>query len=191
MAIEIPKFPLSYEDYAAIDDDERYEVLEGELIPMGPAPFLRHQHVAGRIFRALGNHVDATGIGQVFIAPVDVVLRAERPATVLQPDVLYFGPQSLERLTRANVQGPPDIVVEVLSPSNARKDAVRKLGLYQKFGVPEYWIVPEHTDRIEVLRLDDDGNYARPQLYLPGEVLRTPMIPGFELDVAKIFPPND
>jgi Uma2 family endonuclease len=188
MAIELPKFPLSYEDYAAIDDDERYEVLEGELIPLGPAPYLRHQRVAGKLFNALATFVEQNGMGEAFIAPVDVVLKADRPATILQPDVLYFGPQSLDRLTKANVQGPPDLVVEVLSPSNARKDAVRKLNLYQKFGVAEYWIIPDYADRIEVLRLDVHGRDGKPTLYVPGEILETTVIPGFQLDIAKIFP---
>jgi Uma2 family endonuclease len=190
MAIELPKFPLSYEDYAAIDDDERYEVLEGELIPMGPAPQMRHQDVAGLLYVALMNHVAATGQGKAYIAPADVVLQGARPATVLQPDVMYFRPESLGRLTKANVQGPPDLVIEVLSPSNARKDAVRKLNLYQKFGVPEYWIIPHHMDRIEVLRLDAQGHYGKPTLFVPGETLDTTTIPGFKLEVASIFPPE-
>jgi Uma2 family endonuclease len=155
---------------------------------MGPAPFLRHQYVAGNIYTELNLHLRSHPDGQVFIAPTDIVLRAERPATILQPDVCFVSKANAERLTSANIQGPPDLVVEVLSPGNARKDAVRKLGLYQRYGVPEYWIVPEACDRIEVLRLDPTGHYGKPLLFVPGEQLTTPLLPGFELTVAKVFP---
>lgn len=177
---------LSYDDYAAIDDDERYEVLEGVLVPMGPAPRIRHQGVAGNIHTALNLYARSSRAGRAFISPVDVVMRAQRAATILQPDVVFVLKEHYERITEPNIQGPPDIVVEVLSPSNARKDAIRKRRLYEKFGVPEYWVVPEWCDRIEVLKLVD-GVYARPVLYEVGDVLTTPLLPGFELPVGEVF----
>lgn len=188
MAIEHSRPNLSYDDYAAIDGDERYELIEGELVPMGPAPFLRHQRIAFNIALALRAYAEASGRGETFIAPVDVVLRADGPGTVLQPDVVFISSEHRERLTPANIQGPPDLVVEVLSPSNARKDAVRKRLLYERFGVPEYWIVPEAVDRIEVLRLAADGRYGKPVLYEPGEKLTSNLLPGLGIDVASLFP---
>ncbi|MDB5101156.1 MAG: hypothetical protein JWM80_5577 [Cyanobacteria bacterium RYN_339] len=185
MATE-PHALLSYEDYAAIDDDERYEVLDGVLTPMGPAPFIRHQLVAPQIWRALDDYAKRTRTGIALIAPTDVVLESMRPATVLQPDVLYLCDRA--KLTKANVQGPPDVVVEVLSASTARKDAIRKLALYERFGVQEFWMVPLHADRIEVLRLGQDGRFGNPLLFKVGDILTTPLLPGFELDVASVFP---
>lgn len=184
MATE-PHALLSYEDYAAIDDDERYEVLEGVLTPMGPAPFTRHQRIALQLTIQLDAHAKRTH-GIAFTAPTDVVLQAARPATVLQPDAFYVGDRT--KVTKANIQGPPDLVVEVLSPSNARKDAIRKRRLYERFGVPEFWIVPLHEDRIEVMRLGPDDRYGDPVLFHPGDTLTSPLLPGLELDVAAIFP---
>jgi Uma2 family endonuclease len=188
MATE-PHALLSYEDYAAIDDDERYEVLEGVLTPMGPAPFLRHQRIAAQIWRVLDDYERAQRLGRAYMAPADVVLQAARPATVLQPDVMFVRDRT--KITQANVQGPPDLVVEVLSPSNARKDAIRKRALYERFGVAEFWIVPLHEDRIEVMRLGPDGKYGAPLLFQLGDRLTSPNLPGFELDVATIFPDDD
>ena len=186
MATNHPAQPLSYEDYAAIDDDRRYQVLEGELI-VSPSPSTRHQRLLQRLNRALDGHVQATGAGEVFFAPYDVVLRAERPATVLQPDIVFVSTARAAIVTKANVQGPPDLVVEVLSPANARLDTVRKLNLFARFGVPEYWIVGHEFDRIDVFRLGPEGRYARATPLEAGDTLTTPQLPGFALSLTALF----
>ena len=186
MALEQPARPLSYDDYAAIDDDRRYQVLEGELV-VTPSPNRRHQRLVLRLARALADFADASGTGEAFMAPFDVVLRAERPATVLQPDVMYVTRDRADVVTAANVQGAPDVVVEVLSPSNARLDTVRKYRLYASYGVREYWMVPLEFDRIEVVRLGEDGAFGRPALFLPGDMLTSPVLPGFELAIGPLF----
>ena len=189
MAIEVPSHLLSYEDYAAIDDGRHYQVLDGELI-MSPSPSTRHQFAGLEIATALHLYARAQG-GRAFIAPMDVVLRAERPAVILQPDVLYVRPERRAIVTKPNIQGPPDLVVEILSPSNARLDTVRKKALYARYAVPELWIVSDEQDQLEVYRLGPDGAYGRPELYLPGDRLESPLLPNFTLDVAAIFPPED
>src|SRR4051812_46419203 len=88
MSLELPTGLLSYDDYAAIDDGKRYEVIEGELI-LTPSPTRRHQRLVHRIATALEQHGQSHGAGEAYLAPFDVVLRAERPAVVLQPDVLF------------------------------------------------------------------------------------------------------
>jgi Uma2 family endonuclease len=186
MSLENPTRLLSYDDYAAIDDGQRYQVIEGELV-LTTSPALRHQWVVPLIWQALHQHAVATKAGKALIAPFDVVLRAERPAVVVQPDVLFICSEHLEIVTPANVQGVPDLVVEVLSPSNARLDAIRKLGLYAKYGVQEVWFVPLDFDRVETLRLQPDGHYAKPQLFLPGEEVSSALLPGFALPVASLF----
>lgn len=189
MAIDTPYFLSSYEDYAALDDDRRYEVLDGELVEMSPSPSRRHQYVTQRIFVALDAHA-RTGAGEAYIAPLDVVLQAFRPATVLQPDVLFVKRDHADRLTDANIQGPPDLVVEVLSPSRARVDSVRKLALYARFGVPEVWFVPVDADRVDRLALGENGLYGPPQAFCPGDTLQTPLLAGFTLEIAELFPPR-
>lgn len=187
MAIEQPARPLSYDDYAAIDDGQRYQVVAGELV-VTPAPSHRHQYVQAQLVRWLGNHVAASRAGVILGAPHDVVLRADRPAIVLQPDVLFIAQARRAIATEANVQGAPDLVAEILSPATARLDMMRKLPLYAEAGVAEAWIVPFHVDRVEVYRLDAaTGRYGKPQLFEPGDVLTSACLPGLALPVAELF----
>jgi Uma2 family endonuclease len=185
MALEFPAVPLSYDDYAAIDDGNRYQVFDGELV-LTPSPSTRHQRIVLRIVRALDDYARTHG-GEAFVAPLDVVLRAERPATVLQPDVLFVSLARQGIITDPNVQGPPDIVVEVLSSKMSRAHNTKKLALYAHYGVPELWVVPQDFDRVEVLRLLPDGRYDRPVLYLPEDTLESPLLPGFAVPVSSLF----
>lgn len=190
MAIELPIGPLGYDDYAAIDDGNRYEIIDGELYPMS-SPSSSHQYTVGEIFIALSHHAKTVHDGRAIVAPFDVVLHAERPGVVLQPDVLYLEREHRHRLTAANMQGPPDLAVEVLSPSNRPGGMRRKLAAYARHGVQELWIVPFPLERVEVWRLQPDGSYALPRLFRPGERLVSDLLPGFELDVASLFEPDD
>lgn len=191
MATETPRPPLSYADYAAIDDGRHYQVVEGELI-MTPSPNTFHQ---GALFELAGRfreYLRERPVGRAFFAPFDVVLRAEAPAIVLQPDLLFVAAERAAIITEPNVQGAPDLVVEILSPSTARLDTIRKLGIYAAHGVQEYWIISYLFDRIEVLRLDPAiGRYGRPELFMAGDDLTSPLLPGFTLPVAALFPADD
>lgn len=190
MALELPKPPIGYAEYAAIDDGNRYQLIEGELF-MTPSPSQRHQRVLGQLYGAFFVHLREHGGGDVFFAPFDVVLKASKPGTVVQPDLMFISNERHERLTEANVQGAPDLVVEVLSPSNARLDTIRKLAIYAASGVREYWIVPDDFDRVEVLRRAPDGGFQRPELYLPGDVLQTDLLPGLAIPVESLFELED
>jgi len=151
------------------------------------SPARRHQRIAPRIWQALNAFGETSGLGEAYIAPFDVVFRSDRPAVVLQPDILFITADRLHIITDANVQGAPDLVVEVLSPFNARVDSIRKLGLYAKYGVQEVWFVPQEFDRLETLRLQPAGHYDKPRLFLPGEEVTTDLLPGFALPVETIF----
>lgn len=172
---------LTYEDLASFPDDGlRRELLDGELL-VSAAPYRRHQVVSGRFHLVLANHLKEHGGGEVYYAPVDVVL-TER--TVLEPDLLVVTDDQLHILTDANVQGPPALVIEILS--NPRVDRVRKRDLYARYGVREYWIADHDADRVEVYRLRD-GRYGKPEIFEPGDTLSTPLLPGLTIDVAEIF----
>lgn len=186
MAIESPKAPLGYADYAALDDGRRYQLIEGELV-LSPSPSPRHQNVVGQLYMLLQAHVLPGRLGKVFFAPLDVVLRADAPGTVLQPDVLFISRDRKDILTEKNVQGAPDLAVEVLSPSNARLDTVRKLGLYARYGVRELWFVSNEFDQLQVMKLGSHGAYGQPSLYKRGDTLTTDLLPGFTLAVDDIF----
>lgn len=149
----------TYADYLQWPEDVRYELIDGVAYLMSPGPDLAHQDVAGEIYYQLRQALGDSPC-RAYIAPLDVRLpkggeRDELVDTVVQPDVMVVC--QLERLDRRGVRGAPDFVVEVLSPSTASHDQVRKLGIYEHAGVREYWLV-HPTDRVlSVYRLGDNG----------------------------------
>jgi Uma2 family endonuclease len=186
MALEQSAPLASYDDYAALDDGKRYQVVDGVLVLM-PSPSFQHQEILGRLFMALSIFVRANPIGKVCIAPLDVVLRAERPAVVLQPDLLFISHERKAVITAPNVQGAPDLVVEILSPGTARLDLTRKKQLYAEYGVLEYWVVWPDVDRVEVYRSRESGSFGQPQILELSDVLDSPLLPGFSLPLAELF----
>ncbi|HLI55653.1 MAG TPA: Uma2 family endonuclease [Actinomycetota bacterium] len=171
---------LTYEDYSAFPDDGvRRELIDGEVY-VTPAPRTRHQTLVLRIAVALQVHVAPSVGGAVFVAPYDVVLS---DFDVVQPDVLFIADADRQRLTPENLRGAPTLAVEVLS--DARRDRRLKRHLYARAGVPEYWIVDPDSDWVEVYRLAD-GSYATPEVLEAGSILRTPLLPGLEIDVKEL-----
>jgi Uma2 family endonuclease len=155
-----------YGAYLTWPEDVRYELIDGIAYLMAPAPTVRHQDIAGGIYVQLYNQMGGSRC-RVLIAPVDVLLpRAdetdERVDTVVQPDVVVIcDPQ---KISERRVRGAPDLVIEVLSPSTASHDMVKKRRIYESHGVPEYWLV-HPTDRVlTVYRLTngDNGEYGKP-----------------------------
>ncbi len=148
----------TYEDYCATPDDERYELLNGNLM-MVPAPNMKHQKVLSRLHLKLGNFAEEHGLGEVYVAPCDVVLS---DTDVVQPDLLFISGARKHTLTDKNVRGAPDLVIEILSPSTAERDLGYKHQLYGRHGVLEYWIVDPmgetiavHRQRVDRLELAD------------------------------------
>lgn len=160
-----------YGDYLAWPEDLRYELIDGTAYAMSPAPDLAHQDVAGEIYRQAANLLRGKPC-RAFIAPVDVRLPKQNEAderidTVVQPDVLVVCDSS--KLDRRGVRGAPDWIVEVLSPSTAGHDQIKKRALYERHGVKEYWLI-HPMDRVLTIYLLNDGEYGKPELYeLKGE----------------------
>ena len=181
---------LTYADYVALpDDDLRHEIIDGEHY-VTPSPNLKHQTIVGNIHGLIWTHIQKERTGMVFGAPFDVVFSH---FDVVEPDVLYVSAaRKAEALTAKNVQGAPDLVIEVGSPSTRRRDEKLKHQLYERFGVSEYWVVDPDLDVVKVYRLAD-GRYVRAaELALErDEILTTPVIPGLELPLARIFADSD
>lgn len=176
-----PATPWTYEDYLDFPDDgKRYEIVDGEVY-VTPAPLIRHQGIVGWLFVRMYEHVREHGGGRVFVAPVDVVLS---PTDVVEPDVVFVADADTHRITRANIQGPPTLAVEVLS--DPRHDRVRKRRLYARFGVVEYWLVDPDGERVEVYRLAGD-QYPTPTLLEAGTALSTDLLPALSIDVAALL----
>lgn len=150
------KVVMTYRDYAALPDDgKRYELYDGELIEL-TSPTLRHQRVVGALYRALDEHVRRRALGEVLLAPFDVVLS---DTTVFQPDLLFIETPRLGVLAEHGVEGSPTLAVEVLSPSTASRDRGRKRALYARHGVPHLWLVDPVAFTIEAYMLE--GNEYR------------------------------
>jgi Uma2 family endonuclease len=139
-----------------------------------------------KIARLIANLVLPRGLGEVFVAPVDVYFSEH---DVVEPDVLYVSSGNAHRVQELFVDGAPDLVVEVVSPSSRHIDKVRKLRLYEAHGVKEYWLAYPKTDTIEVYRRTADGRLElQASLSLAaGDVLETPLLPGLRIPLGEIF----
>ena len=172
----------TYEDYRATADDKRYELLNGDLM-MVPAPNRRHQQVLGRLLIELGRFTQEHGLGEVYVAPFDVVLS---DTDVVQPHLLFISHAREHTITDENVRGAPDLVIEILSPSTADRDVGYKHDLYSRHGVLEYWVVDPMARTVAVHRqrhgsLELAGTFGR------GGSLETALLPGLQLKLDDIF----
>jgi Uma2 family endonuclease len=175
---------MTYELYRLLPDDgKRYELIDGELMMMTPAPTPRHQRIAGNLFSELRTHVKANNLGEVFIAPVDVVLEEH---TVVEPDILFVSRERQGIVREEAIHGAPDVVVEILSPSSFYHDLRRKMALYSQFGVQEYWIVDPEKQAVDLyVRAGNELKLARQ--FASHESFESPLLPGFRLAVSGIF----
>ena len=172
----------TYEDYRRTPDDRRYELLDGELV-MVPAPNRKHQRILGTLYAELRRFTQEHGVGEVFVAPFDVVLS---DTDVVQPDVLFLSRAREHRSTEENVRGAPDLVIEILSPSTADRDLGYKHELYGRHGVLEYRIVDPVAETVAVQR-QQDGRLEPAGTFGRGESLATPLLEGWTLEVNDIF----
>jgi Uma2 family endonuclease len=173
---------LTYDDFCLLPDDgKRREIIEGELF-VTPSPQTPHQRAAICLSAHLWQFVRSHKLGEVFAAPFDVVFSN---LDVVEPDLLFISNARAHVLTNKNVQGAPDLVVEVLSESTARVDRSIKLKLYGKFGVQEYWIIDPEGPSAEIYRCGDKGLDLVANLS-PTDALTSPIFPGFSLPLRKL-----
>ena len=173
---------LTYEDFCLLPEDgKRREIIEGELF-VTPSPQTPHQRAVIRLSSHLWHFVDSHKLGEVFSAPFDVVFSE---FDVVEPDILFISSANVAVLTNKNVQGAPDLVVEVLSENTARADRSVKLKLYGKFGVEEYWIIDPQRPSAEVYRRGAAGLECVATLSA-ADALSSPLLPGFSLVVGSL-----
>lgn len=172
----------TYADYLLTPEDTRYELIEGELI-MAAAPSIAHQRVARDFGAVLWPFVRDNNLGEVFYAPTDVYFSE---TNVLQPDLLFVSAARTRIITDANIQGAPDLVIEIASPSTKDEDRTRKQEIYERFGVPEYWWVHPIYQTVEPLRLEN-GRFMSMGVYGPTDTLATPLLPGLVINLSEIF----
>jgi Uma2 family endonuclease len=171
---------LTYEDYAAIPDDgRRHEIIDGEHY-VNPAPNVLHQIILSNIELALQQFVRAHRAGRVLPPALDVVLNVH---DIVQPDLVFIGKSRAQIIKEKNIQGAPDLVVEILSDSNRRYDKRVKYDIYERGGVAEYWIVDPGEYTVNVYRRVGD-KFTAVEI---GNAITTPLLPGFTLPLTTIF----
>jgi Uma2 family endonuclease len=173
---------FTYSDYLLLPEDKRYEILDGDIYVVA-APNIRHQSVALNLEVALFQHMKETGLGSILHAPCDVILSEEN---VVQPDILFVRKERAGIVGESNLQGPPDIVIEILSEGTRRKDLEIKKKIYAQFAVPEYWIVDPEANTVEVL-LSCERGYVTAGVYGKQDSLSSPTLPDFKLALTEIF----
>lgn len=177
---------LTYDDFVHFPDDgKRHELIDGEHF-VTPSPNMRHQGILGNLYFLIRAWLEVQPTGRLFFAPFDVVFTQ---FDVVEPDLLYMSNQrASEILTDLNVQGVPELVIEIASPSTRKRDASLKRALYERTGVSEYWIVEPKGDKVRVFRRDGITFAAPVDLTREaGDVLTTPLLPGLDLPLARIF----
>jgi Uma2 family endonuclease len=172
---------FTYDDLADTPDDgNRYEIINGELL-VSPSPSAKHQRVLNRLNIRMSAFVDVHQLGEVFIAPLDVIVS---PYNVVQPDLFFIARHRLVNMVGRAITGAPDLAVEVLSPHSRMIDLVRKRAMYATAGVQEYWAVDSRHRTVTVFTLVN-GQYE--VVEARGGFARSLVLPGFEINIAELF----
>jgi Uma2 family endonuclease len=173
---------FTYEDYRQLPEGAPYQLIGGELV-MTPAPGTYHQIVSMKLELQLAGFVLERGLGIVLDAPVDVYLGETE---TYQPDLLFISQERMEIIEPERVNGAPDLVVEVLSPSTAYYDLRKKFKVYERSGVREYWIVDPQEKLVQVFVLRDRKFVLDQEVEGKGMVYSR-VIEGFAVSIESIF----
>jgi len=177
---------LTYDDFLLFPDDgNRHELIDGEHY-VTPSPNPRHQRILGKLHLAIGKYLEEHSVGEVFFAPLDVVISN---FDVVEPDLLYMSRErAAQVLVPEHVRGVPELVVEVGSKSTRKRDETIKRELYQRAGITEYWVVDPRREVIRVYRNTADGFGLPHELRREsGDTLTTTLLPGLEISLEAVF----
>ena len=176
------RIKCTYDEYAAMSDEKRYELIEGELY-MVPSPDFYHQTISMNISHPLRKFVREKNLGIVLYAPFDVVLSE---TDVLQPDILFVSKERMGQMTDKNLRGAPDLVIEILSSSTRERDRLVKKRLYMEHGVKEFWIVAPDKRTVEILVLKETG-FETFGIFFMEDELTSPLLKDFRLQLKEVF----
>src|SRR4030067_3847920 len=173
---------FNYQDYLQLPEDKRYEIIDGDLF-MVPSPNEAHQRFLVTLTNIMVNYVRKNKLGSIYCAPFDVLFSEE---DIVQPDIIFISNKNKNIITKNNIQGAPDLLIEILSPGTSKRDLGIKKKLYAKSGVREYWIVDPAEETVEVFTLKAGAFWGRS--YRVGEAgqksrLSSFVIQGFDMDV--------
>jgi Uma2 family endonuclease len=175
---------LNVEDYYDLPDDNlRYEILDGEL-EMSPSPNVAHQTVSGNLLVVLLSYVRSNALGRVFAAPIDVILAY---TTIVVPDLVFVSNERAPLITKRAIEGAPDLLVEILSPSSTRRDRHTKAALYARLGVTHYWILDPEARTLDEFERTDTGEYAVVAAHGADATVRTRCFPALTFEMSTLW----
>ena len=183
-----PEGLYTYADYMTWQFQERVELIRGRLFPMSPAPNLTHQRILGNFYGPMWQYFQQHTC-QVFLAPFDVRLpvsiKKGQNTTVVQPDIcVVCDPQKLDK---QGCDGAPDLVIEILSPGNSKREMREKFQVYQESGVREYWLVYPLDQEVRVYVLNPEGKYIGLAPIIADDLLQSTIFPNLKIDLTQVF----
>ena len=177
---------FTYSDYAAMDDDKRYELINGNLI-MVPGPFSSHERSNKKLLIKLDDYIESYKLGEVFVAPFDVIFDE---FNTVQPDIFVITKDNFSKIKKNAIYGAPDLAVEIISPWSIQRDRIIKKELYEKHGVREYWLVD--TDKKSVEVFNNSGlKFDLFSISVEKGRIESYLFPEMEIMIEDIFPEYD
>jgi Uma2 family endonuclease len=184
MAVKVPRAVLTWEHYQELPNDgKRYEIIDGELY-VSPAPSEKHQRVATRLTSRFVFYTETHYLGEVYSAPFEVRLAW---SDIVQPDIVFVSRQRGRVITSARIDGAPDLVVEIISPSSVKTDEETKRNLYAKYGVKYYWIIDPLAEWIRAYELGADGLYELVAEAHGNVTFSAPPFADLQIDLARLW----
>jgi Uma2 family endonuclease len=176
---------FTYEDYLLFPDDgRRHELIDGDHY-MTPSPSERHQRIVLNLAYFIAAHLKQHPVGRLYTAPFDVMLSN---LDVVQPDLVFISSTKVSIITAQNIQGVPNLLIEILSESTRRTDEIIKRKLYERYGVQEYWIVDPELEAVKVFRMTPQGYSRVAELSNEAsDTLGTPLLPDLSIPLIDLF----
>ena len=174
----------TYSDYLRWQFQERVELIKGKIFKMAPAPNRKHQEVSRILLHHIGNFLWEKKC-KIYHPPFDVRLIKNGNDTVVQPDICVVC--DLDKLDKQGCVGAPDLIIEILSPGNSRKELKEKFRLYEENGVQEYWIINPLEEMLIIYTLNEEDKYIGSSPYLGEDVAQSSVLPGFSIIIDQIF----
>lgn len=181
--IPTPKL-LTYADYARLTppDSGNYELQNGKIIFM-PTPTPLHQRISRKLSTRLDIFIEKNNCGEMFTAPIDTIFT---PHDTFQPDILFIDKYRLEIIGAKNIEGVPDLIIEIVSPGNSQKEMSYKKYVYETSGVREYWLI--HPEKKTVTQYENiENELVRLNVLNIDDLLKSKVVEGFEIKVREIF----
>ena len=169
---------------------QRLELIKGKIFNMSPAPSRRHQETHSTLFVKIGQFLSKKPC-KIYSAPFDVRLtprkadKRDKVYTIVQPDLCVVC--DLNKLDDAGCVGAPDLIVEILSPGNSRKEMKEKFEVYEENGVKEYWLIYPYDEYVMVYTLNNEGKFIGSKPFVKDEFIVSKVLPGLEIPVGEIF----